>query len=144
MGSLCVLTRLRNVTFSIRKCLLQSGLTAHTDKFGRSRCWIHALSRQAVSSSCPVLKKLHSSPRHFQEGCRTSPAEPPLLNLDKLSNYFEISDADTEDIFTKDFELCNKFVSEDEGRVIFEEVEDYLEDVEYQYDHWDNVNFKLI
>ncbi|XP_033636168.1 alpha-ketoglutarate-dependent dioxygenase alkB homolog 7, mitochondrial-like [Asterias rubens] len=138
MGSLCVLRRLRNVSFSIRKCLLQSGSSSHTEKFSSSSCWNHALSRQDVSSPCPpVLKKFHSSSRKYQEGCRTS-AEPPLLKLDQLSNHLEISDAETEDIFTKDFELCNEFVSEEEGRVIFDEVEDYLEDAEYQYAHWDN------
>ena len=135
-----MLRRLRNVSFSIRKCLLQSGSSSHTEKFSSSSCWNHALSRQDVSSPCPpVLKKFHSSSRKYQKGCRTS-AEPPLLKLDQLSNHLEISDAKTEDIFTKDFELCNEFVSEEEGRVIFDEVEDYLEDAEYQYDHWDNVN----
>ena len=139
MGTSGALMQLKYVTLSVRKCILQR-VTSHVETLGCSRCRQHALSRQGALFSSSPSSSLHtSSRRHQDQGCRAAD-ETSLLNLEKLSNNFEISDAETAEVVSKDFELHENFVSEEEGRVLFEEVEDYLEDLEYQYDHWDNVS----
>ena len=57
-----------------------------------------------------------------------------------LAQVVESSDTEAEKIVLRDFELHENFVSEAEASCLLEEVEDYLEDLEYEYDHWDNVS----
>ncbi|XP_022092244.1 alpha-ketoglutarate-dependent dioxygenase alkB homolog 7, mitochondrial-like [Acanthaster planci] len=143
---------LRNVSLSFRKGSLPSALFVMSARLkysavfrGRVGWWMHALFRRSSSFSSLGLSR---NPTFFFESvsvtgslnrrCRFTD-NASVLKPGNLSDYVcESSDNETADVIYQSFKLYENFVSRAEENCLLEEINDYLEDLDYEYDHWDN------
>ncbi|XP_038056363.1 alpha-ketoglutarate-dependent dioxygenase alkB homolog 7, mitochondrial-like isoform X1 [Patiria miniata] len=148
MGILPRITHVPSAVMSIR-LLLQS---TRRPTFEHAQ-WLSRDIFRRYSSFSPLKASLIKNINIFSKSSKSRSLPLPLykpeagcgfadktsiLKAGQLSSVFESSDAETADIVLQNFELHENLVSEEEENSLLEEVEDYLEDLDYEYDHWDN------
>ena len=63
-----------------------------------------------------------------------------VLDIQHDVNSISCDDKPTKDIILQDMLIYNDFITEEEEKSLFNEVEPYLKRMRYEYNHWDNVS----
>ena len=63
-----------------------------------------------------------------------------VLDIQHDASSISCDDKPTKDIILQDMLIYNDFITEEEEKSLFNEVEPYLKRMRYEYNHWDNVS----
>lgn len=65
-------------------------------------------------------------------------------SVESGSNVMEFSDDATKNVLSKDMQVINNFVTEEEEEALFKEVEPHLKRLRYESSHWDDVRRNVL